>query len=112
MSRDVELPAAYCEAYVPEYPSGVCGNSLPCPIHQSPVFAYCAVPSGIAGVPCGGLLPCSVHGPQPTPRQASASDPEILALAKIVGAIEPLDERTRRRVVNYVIERYSPGRSM
>lgn len=33
-------------------------------------------------------------------------DPEVAALASLVGALEPLDSDSRRRVIDYAVERY------
>ena len=41
-------------------------------------------------------------------RQASASDPEVMALAVCVKALNELDERSRLRAVRYLSERYEP----
>lgn len=46
---------------------------------------------------------------QQTARQASASDPEIMALAHIVGELQRLDEAERGRTLRYLNHRYAPS---
>lgn len=45
----------------------------------------------------------------PTVRVASASDPELLALASIVAALQRLDAGERARVLRYLNHRYAPS---
>ena len=47
----------------------------------------------------GGFVPQPEHG-------TFTTDAEVAAMARIVKAVEPLDERARKRVVAYVVERY------
>jgi hypothetical protein len=46
---------------------------------------------------------------QLTARQASASDPEIMALARIVAELQRLDDAERGRVLRYLNHRYMPS---
>jgi hypothetical protein len=52
-----------------------------------------------------------LQGEQLTVRQASASDPEIMGLARIVCALEMLSPAERGRVLRYLSHRYEPTRT-